>query len=368
MIKVLVVNGALHIGGAEMVIANIVRNLKDSNIEFVMCPLKAGGAVSSELSEEGYKIVNLFDKADGKVDYFRSIKLRKLVIKESIDIVHSHDLSSFFDACLCRLLYPKIKHVHTYHFGNYPNRERKYLLMEKLLWRVPSALVAVGNNQKKLIQKTFAIPDHRITTIWNGVEPQSPRVRQDFRELRANTDKVLIGSISTLIPQKAIHDLLDVIALLKQKRDDFELLIVGDGYQNNELQIKCRELGLDNTVRWLGWVENASETILPIFDVFVQSSHWEAMSVVVLEAMASAIPVVATDVGENSDVIVSRESGVIVEPGNILDFARALEQLIQNKEEREEIGNAAKQRYSELFTAKKMALSYESLYKNLVSQ
>ena len=189
MINLLIINGTLHIGGAEHVISNMVHSFDMSKLNIYVCHLKEGGVVSQELSEQGFKVVAPPKKV--KMNYLSALNLRALVKELKIDVMHTHDLGSFFDASLCRLLTPSVKHIHTFHFGNYPHRPKKYLLMEKLFWRVPDQLVAVGNAQKKAIQSTFNIPDSKIMTIWNGItKPQSDLLAE--LKTKQNSGKIII--------------------------------------------------------------------------------------------------------------------------------------------------------------------------------
>ncbi len=363
--NILFLNGTMHIGGAENVIAILVRNIDKDKFNILICHINQEGDVCGELKAAGFQVISLPKKNNKKANYFSSLELRRVVKKYNIDIIHSHDLASFFDATICRLITPKVRHIHTYHFGNYPYRPKRYLLMEKMLWRIPDRLVAVGNDQRKRIKKTFGIPDNRIMTIWNGIEPVQKKEVGVIRKLVFGNKKVRIGSISTITRQKGIGDLLKIIFEISKKRNDFELVIVGDGPLKNRLESTAKKLGLEKFITWLGWVPNANESILPELDIFVQSSHWEAMSIVILEAMAAEKAIVATAVGENSEVLEDEISGLIIPSGNIKQFAEKLEQLIDNRKLREDLGKEAGKRFLKYFTARKMVNEYENLYQEV---
>jgi glycosyltransferase involved in cell wall biosynthesis len=239
--------------------------------------------------------------------------------------------------------------------------------MEKLLWRVPDALVAVGNSQKRAIEETFNIPSTRVRTIWNGIDVSSTSLNSVVESVRQE-GKVVIGSISTLIPQKAVDDLLEVAFMVKKSRNDFKIIIAGDGVLRSELQEKSKDLGLEDIVIWLGWTENASSTVLPGVDIFIQTSRWEGMSIVILEAMAAGKAIIATDVGDNSSVLENGKTGFIVKPGDTSKAAKLLEQLIKDERKRQELGMDAQKRYQKLFTAKVMAEQYDKLYSEVCGE
>lgn len=168
--NVLLLNSTLHIGGAENVIATLCRRLSRQRFNVVVGYLKQCGIVGELLQREGCEVVGVMPPTNRLLRYFSFLGLRRLIHARRIDVVHTHDLHSFIDASLCRLLMPRLRVVHTFHFGNYPHQRRRYLAIQKLLWRAPDRLIAVSHAQQKAIQQTFRIPTHRIETIWNGVD------------------------------------------------------------------------------------------------------------------------------------------------------------------------------------------------------
>lgn len=360
--NILMVVSDLHIGGAEQVIANLCRYIDRDLFNLSICHLKMRGVIGDELLNEGFDVIGTPEPKLIKVNYLSFILLRRVIRQKKIDIIHSHTFYSFIDSVFCRLSLLGIKHVHTYHFGNYPNYNKKYMMLEKLFWRIPDRLISVGNVQKRTIQETYKIPDNRILTAWNGVDEKAaipdPQITGRFTDM----NKVIVGSISTLIEQKGLMDLLDVAASLKKRCANFIFIVVGDGPLRKELELKRRSLGLEDTVFFLGWVQNADTTILPIFDIFIQTSHWEAMSMVLLEAMAAGKPIVTTNVGENRHIIDNGINGLIIEPKNTENMVAGIEKLISAPELRGAIGLEAKKKWNKQFTSNIMTKNYEDIY------
>jgi len=175
----------------------------------------------------------------------------------------------------------------------------------------------------------------------------------------------VIASISTLISQKGLEFLLRAAAILRDSGERFQLLIAGEGVLREQLRQLADELQLGEHVRFLGWVPDASHKVLPSCDIFVQSSLWEAMSVVVLEAMAAGKPVVVTSVGENPFVVANEHTGLTVPPGDSAALAQSLQRLLHDPELRRTLGQAARLRYAETFTVQHMIAAYESVYRDL---
>lgn len=363
--RVLMVNSTLHIGGAEQVAATLSALLNPRDFELSACYLKEPGLVADQMVRAGVDLVPVPGLVPGKKDYFTSMKLRRLIKERRVQVIHTHDIHGFIDGAVCRMTTPGLRHVHTFHFGNYPHRSPHHKRIEGTLWRVPDALVAVGHVQAAAIRDFYGIPEKRLRILWNGVDDPGVReVPPEFAKLKV-PGIPLIGSISTLIQQKGLPHLLDAAALLRQTGERFHLVIVGHGVLKEQLEAQARALDLNDHVRFLGWVSEASKKLLPVCDIFVQSSLWEAMSVVVLEAMAAAKPMVVTTVGENPHVVLGGETGLTVPPANPQALADALRRLLRDPALAGQFASSARKRYEDLFTTQHMVRAHEALYSEL---
>ena len=364
-LRVLMVNSTLHIGGAEQVAANLTKHMDRRQFDVTACFLKENGIVGKQMLEAGVDLIPI-PGYRGKKDYFTALKLRRLIKQRRIQLLHSHDIHGLMDAAFCRLTVPGLRHVHTFHFGNYPHISPRYARIERLLWRVPDALIAVGHEQAATIRKLHNIPAERMQVIWNGTDVPTPDLAPEVIAQLPRDGTPVIGSISTLIPQKGLPDLLQAAALLRQRNKRFLMILAGEGKLRRELEAQALSLGLQDHVRFLGWVSAASRRALPACDIFVQSSHWEAMSVVVLEAMAGAKPMVITSVGENSRVVINEQTGLVVPPRSPQALADGLARLLDDIDLRHRLGAAAQQRFGEWFTVQQMIHNYEHLYAQLI--
>jgi glycosyltransferase involved in cell wall biosynthesis len=363
--RVMIVNSTLHIGGAEQVAATLSALLDRRSFDVSACYLKEPGLVADQMLRAGVDLVPVPGLVPGRKDYFTSLKLRRLIRERRIQVIHTHDIHGLIDGAVCRMLMPGLRHAHTFHFGNYPHRKRHHKRIEGTLWRIPDVLVAVGHVQAAAIREFYGIPQDRLRILWNGVDdPGTAGIDTELAKLKV-PGVPLIGSISTLIEQKGVPHLLEAAAVLRQSGERFHLVIAGHGVLKEQLQEQARTLGLSDHVRFLGWVSEASRKLLPVCDIFVQSSLWEAMSVVVLEAMAAAKPMVVTTVGENPHVVVAGETGLTVPPGNAQALADALRRLLRDPALAGQLARSARRRYEELFTTQHMVRAHEALYNEL---
>lgn len=360
--NLLILVAGLGIGGAEVVIKHLVHALDRRRFNVAVCCIKTAGMIGEELIRDGVDVAVLSEPGRKRPEYLTFVKLRRLLRAKRIDVVHSHTTDALADAAVCRLLMPGLRLVHTFHFGNYPHADRRNLRIERTFCRMAGRLVAVGEVQRQQIRATFGLRDEAIQTIRNGV-PHEPVVPDgSFRRLVGGTDRVLIGTIATMIPQKGLFDLLRVADRLRRIDSRVLFVVVGEGALRPKLEALRDELELADWVVLPGWIRNASKVALPEFDVFFQPSLWEAMSIAVLEAMAAGRAIVATSVGENRHIIEHESDGLLAEPGDLDGMTAALARVVGDVDLRRRLGEAAARKASEQFTVDRMARAYEDLY------
>lgn len=367
MKNIMLLGSALHIGGAERVIANLVKHIDRTRFNLTVCHLKEQGSIGAELKELGYSVVGVPSMRRGLRRYFSFRALGQVLKAHHIDLVHTHSTYALTDASLCRNIWPRgIRLVHTFHYGNYPNLPLRYRMLEWAASRVADRLVAVGREQLQAILNTYELPTDRLEVVVNGVETVEKKPDVEWGSQLVSGGRVVIGTICTFIEQKGLPDLLRVAAALKARNERALFVVVGDGPLRAEIEHQCRQLGLHDYVLFTGWKPEASATMMPLFDVFFQPSLWEAMSMVVLEAMASGKPVVVTDVGDNRHVVRHGETGFVVPARDVDAMANALQQLICSTKQRRAFGQAGWHRYEANYTAQAMTKRYEALYGEVV--
>jgi glycosyltransferase involved in cell wall biosynthesis len=364
--KVLILSSALCIGGAEEVIYQIASNIDQNDFDIAVCYLSECGPIGDKIIQKGIRVYG-FHRTKIKVyNYFTAFHLGKIIKQHRFNIVHSHDLHSLMDASICKLFFPRLTHVHTFHYGNYPFRTTKYKLLESLFWRLPNKLIAVGKAQKNSLELTYSIPKNKIHKIYNGVSSCHNKIDQELLHVIKSNNFHVIGSISTLTEQKGISYFLKAIHILSKHRNDFIALIVGDGPLLPQLQSEAQKLAINRNTFFLGWIPEAPSRILPLFDIFVQSSFWEAMSMVVIEAMSLGKASIVTTVGENQYIFKNGINGFLVPPGDAVSIADRLNYLLDNPNDRDRIGTESKKVFDSQFTASHMVNNYENIYKDLI--
>jgi len=216
--------------------------------------------------------------------------------------------------------------------------------------------------------ETDVVPAHMlITAVHNGVH--MPVARGDAPTLRRSVGaegKILVGTLAHLSAQKGLHDLLSAARRVRDARQDVHFVVVGGGDLQGELERHRHELGLDGAVTFAGVMKNAAADALPSFDIYFQPSHWEAMSISLLEAMAAGKSVVSTDVGEASHLIQHGTDGFLYKPHDVEGMAAALLLLAQDARLRNATGEAAARTVAQRFTVDRMTRAYEKLYMDVL--
>ena len=368
MHNVMLLTSSLFIGGAERVIATLTRHLDRSRFAVVVGHLKQRGSIGDELVEQGYEVIPIPRAERGLARYLSYRSLARIVEERKIDLLHTHTTYALTDGALCKLAsFGRVKLVHTFHFGNYPHYPRRYMLMERIAARAADHLVPVGVEQMGVLRSLYHVRPDRMSAILNGTERPVPAVDAEWAARLDADGRVVIGTTATFIEQKGLGYLLDAAQVLERSGGGAVFVVVGDGPLRASLEERCRAMGLERTVLFAGWKKKADATMTPLYDIFFQPSLWEAMSVVVLEAMAAGKPVVVTDVGDNRHVVVDGATGFVVAPRDVNAMADRLRQLVASAAMRQQFGAAGTRRFDERYNAGVMARTYERLYERLLT-
>jgi glycosyltransferase involved in cell wall biosynthesis len=233
-----------------------------------------------------------------------------------------------------------------------------------LLGRLPFQMFAVSSD---LRQHMIAegLPPGRIAVVHNGIEPgREPTAVGRIEAKRAlglRQDEVLVGAIGRLDRVKDFPTLIRAIAIARQSGLRCRLAIVGSGPQQPVLAETIRALNLGESVQLLGHRDDA-RALLPAFDLYVNSSIHEGVSLTLLEAMAAALPAIATRVGGNPEVVVHGETGLLAPARDAQALADAIRALVRAPLSRQSMGRAGRARVLEHFSVDRMVRRYHESY------
>jgi glycosyltransferase involved in cell wall biosynthesis len=214
------------------------------------------------------------------------------------------------------------------------------------------------------------LPQEKFVVIPNGIRPASPEnpvSREELLdELKLPSDARLIGAVGRLWPQKRVKDLIWAIDLLKSTRDDAHLVIVGDGPQRWRLERYRDQNQIPERVHFLGQ-RNDVPRLMPHFDCLWLASEYEGQSNAIMEAMAAGVPVIATDIPGNRDLVVNDATGYLIPLGDRFEFTRRTHWLLEDEALRRRLGDAGRQRMLTEFTVERMIDRHAALYRELAA-
>ncbi len=352
---------SLSPGGTERLVIEIVRALRD-RMDFVVCCLDEPGGWASELEALQVPVVALSRRPGFHPRL--ALDIARLMKTHQIDVVHCHHYSPFVYGALAALLRPSVTLVFTEH-GKVsdagPSRKRR--LVNPLLARKRGHLRAVSADLRRhMIAEGF--PTGRLQVIYNGIHPGEPPSDFDRHAARVvlgvPSDAFVLGTVGRLDPVKNLDLLLQTHARLAAAHARAHLVIVGDGPERAALTAKAAELGISGSVTFTGYREDV-RFLMPAFDLFVNCSSYEGVSLTILEAMAAALPVVATPVGGNPEVVVNRETGLLI-PASARLLAEAIANLAIDERRLRQMGDAGRRRVESHFSIARMIEEYAGLY------
>lgn len=362
-IRILFVNHSFATGGIETMIIDMIRLLPKEVFEPEVAVFEAGGSLERILVEQGVPIHHLHKKAG--MDLELVTRLRRLIQHRNIAVLHSHNFSAWLYSALAAWSVGGIWHVHTEHSG--VERSRRRYFAERLLSRFTNHVIAVSAHVLDVMTRDIGISPSRVSVIQNGVNTSrftpDPMLRVQTRQnLELTEQDFVVGIVARLAPVKNHALLLRAFAsfgidLPMRKK----LLIVGDGAERAMLEDLSRQLGVDSITHFLG-ERRDTEALLNAMDVYVLSSISEGMNLTLLEAMSSGLPVVATAVGGNVEIVEHEISGFLVPVDNPLELGQRLQQLAVDRQLRQRLGSAGRASTVKRFSEQTMIDQYLSRY------
>lgn len=363
MIKVMQLIHGMYLGGAENVVANIARRADRSRFDIQICCLKEKGELGEKLEREGVRVV-LPEKAPGRFGKLRALK--QLIAAEQPDLLHSHGTSALLQVGPACLTGTGVPLIHTYHFGNYPHIRKSYLWSDRIFSRLARRCVAVSESQKESVMKHLYVRENKLQVVFNGVPENTFRGdkisrAQARRELGYGEDDIVVGCIAVLSRQKGVIYLLESVRELVESDSRLRFLIVGGGRREQELRDQCSQYGLDGKVQFTGYRSDALR-LLGALDIFILPSLWEGLPMVLLEAMATELPIVVTDVADNRNIIEDGVSGLVIPPKDPAAISEALRRMAGDMAAAREMGRLAYDTYQARYSDTVMVEQYQSLY------
>lgn len=350
---------ALDTGGLERVVLDLMEKSSDQFTQYLCC-LNKVGACKVELESMAIPYWELANYGSRKIRTL--LALRKIIIENNIDVIHTHNPSPHFYGCLVGL-FCRVPIIHTKHGRNYP--KNKFLVLKNYVFSYfTDKIVCVSDDAMSVALDIEKVPARKVQTILNGIDIDkysNIRSKDSLSLIDVNREIISIGIVARLSAEKDHATLLHALSLVVKEYSNVKLIIVGDGPLRSELEKLAIDLDVMAYCSFLGNRDDIPQLLSQI-DLFVLSSITEGVSLTLLEAMAASLPIVCTDVGGNSEVVEDGVNGIIVPSREPALLAKALLELIRHPERRLQMGKAGFKRVKSVFSIQRTVAEYEKLY------
>ncbi|MCK4338869.1 MAG: glycosyltransferase family 4 protein [Candidatus Cloacimonetes bacterium] len=351
------------LSGVQNAMLNLVTNLNPNEFEFSVISAPNGLLVNrlKELKVTHFPIPELKRRINIK-DIIVFFKFYHICRKGKFNIVHTHSSKTGFLGRIAGKLSGCKNVIHTVHGFPFNQFQPKiiqlfYLAMEWIAAKFCDKIVFVNNSEREMAIKKKLVPSNKAITIYNGIKIPRIKRKKRFEEFKNN---FIIGSVSRFSKQKNIINLISVAISVCQKNKNIKFVFIGEGELFSVCHKMVKTVNLQNQILLKGWQLNVIEW-LQNFDVFVLYSKWEGLSIAILEAMSVGLPIVASDIKGNNE-LVSDENGILV---SIFDIDKLVDILINLSHKRNDLirlGKNSQKILKEKFSLEKFVKSYGKIY------
>jgi glycosyltransferase involved in cell wall biosynthesis len=359
-ITVLHLISSLGRGGSERLLVDTVKNLNGASIKIVVVVMNniIDENLKSELTS-CCKNVYFLNRIQGKKSVKYLFNLNKIIKEHKINIIHTHNFGSKCWAILCKIKNPNLKLVHTLHDTRLKDFDSMTILHNLFINKSIAISNSVYNKAKKNCIK-------KVEVIYNGIDIKKFQNSSNIKNQKTNE----IINVGRIVHQKKGQDIL--IRAIKEcvkKGVEVNCSFVGqsDGYCTSSYNYLCelvKELKLEEHVTFLGNREDV-EDLLHKSKIFVLASRFEGFGLVVLEAMAAGIPVIASNIEGPAEIIQDNINGLLFEYENYTELAKKIVLLCSNAELYNRLSNNSLE-FVKKYDVSVMSQKYAKLYRNLI--
>ena len=341
----------LKTGGLERLLVEFARRHSPARFRPIFVALQDLGPPAADIEALGLPVHTLDIASVGKRAALQ--KLRRLLIEQQVSVVHTHNTYAHFYGAMAAKLAGAPVLINTQH-GRGCGAGWRAKAQFALANLRANAVVGVSEDATRLCRQQDRISRRKMRTIWNGIDTS----RFAYAGPRAAPIAIAVGRLS---PEKDFANLLQATALAVRDVPDLRVRIVGDGRERDRLEQLSRSLGIERHVEFLGERSDV-HALLRDVGFYVSSSRTEGISLTLLEAMAAGLPVLATRVGGNAEVIEEDASGRLVPAEDSAALAAGMVAMCRDRAEWTAMGQIGRARIERNFDGYRMVRDYEQLY------
>jgi glycosyltransferase involved in cell wall biosynthesis len=358
------------IAGAQRQVHDIASSLRTRGWQVSIVSMLPIEGAFADLQADGTPVASL-DMRRGIPDPRALLRLRQLLREWKPDILHGHMVHANLLARFSRLLVNTPVVISTMHNQN-EGPQWRYLV-----YRITDPLSEMTTTVSKLAVeeaiRRHAVPRSKVRLIYNGIDsasyawPRDMAVRRNAREALDVGDRFMWLAVGRLDVEKDVPNMLAAFRLVHQRAQAARLYIAGTGPLEAEIRHGISQAGLAGHVVLLG-LRSDVPALMQAADGYLLSSAWEGLPMVLLEAGASGLPIVATDVGGTRDAVIDGVSGYVAPARHPEALADAAVELMgRTASEREAMGRAGREHVVRAFDLQAVASEWHDLYRQLLS-
>ncbi len=369
--KVLHVIYSLYRGGAERVIETQLLGADRRRFEYLVCSITGGGDMIDRMSNAGARVFLLGKRRRG--DVTAVTKLANLIRSEHVDLLHLHNSPGMFWGTLAQIASgtgaPIVRTEHNPYLPE--NMPALFRWVLPPFTRRASRIICVSERVRQSFAGRFPELAGKFIEIPNGIRLQDYEKLPPRAECRAQYKLLpgakLIGTVGRLAPVKNHKLLIEALFLVRQTVPDVHLAIIGEGEMREALAAYAADLSVSEYVSLVKETQTIDHFYGAI-DIFCLSSDSEGMPLTLLEALASGVPVVSTEVGGIPEIIENGKTGYLVPRGSADSLAQRIVELLQNPSKATELALSGRKMVHERFPAEKMIAATEAVYEEVLAK
>jgi glycosyltransferase involved in cell wall biosynthesis len=357
------------IGGTERMLIQLLSRIDRARFDCFVCSLIGSGKLSSEIRELGFESESL--GLNYPFQLIKMYKLFKLMKSGKFDLIQTYGLRA---DTLGRILgrIAKIPVIVSSIRSTDPWRKKYHVMIDRGTLSFADFFISNSEAGKISRIKREKYPRDLISVIHNGIAPVYEFSSEEIKDLRKefgieDNHYPVISMVANLRIMKGHRDVIKAIPELKNKYPDILFLFAGRDDSNGEIKKMAGKTGVLRNIRFLGYSKEP-EKVVAASGIFLLPSLWEGCPTSLVEAMAQKKPCIATKVGGIPEIIIDKENGILIPPGDPPSIKNAVIFLADNREEAAKMAASAGETYSRRFTLKKMVKKYETIYSELIDK
>jgi glycosyltransferase involved in cell wall biosynthesis len=342
--------------------------LSENSLEFAEELRQVHGVESISYSMDRYEVDVISDTRVG-------LQLAKLIREHQFDLIHAHASKPGFLVRIAALgtgipvLYSP--HCFAFHAGAGGMTILITSFLERLAAFFTTRFVVLSEGERELARQYRVGRQEQFTVIYTGIDPAPFRLPVDISYLMASlgipTSAPVVGSVGRLSTQKSPSDFVRVAEIIHRSKPDAHFVWVGDGPLEQDVRKLSTSLQLDSAIHWLGQRSDIQQ-LLHLFDCLILTSRWEGFPLVVLEAMAAGVPMVATDILGTRELIQHGVNGWLAPARDTEALAGWVLELLTNPSKADVFRKASQARIEDEFTRTRMLAMIQNLYEEVARE